>query len=119
MKLEIKVVNEDEEVRVSFDKCIIASGSSSAMIPGIDASNPSILTSRTALDLKDIPDDLLVIGGGVIGLELGQVYATLGSNVSVVEFFPELVPGADKDILRPLVLKLKNDYADNDFIQSS
>ena len=107
---EIKVVNEDEEVSVSFDKCIIASGSSSAMIPGIDASNPSILTSRTALDLKDIPDDLLVIGGGVIGLELGQVYATLGSNVSVVEFFPELVPGADKDILRPLVLKLKKQF---------
>ena len=107
---EIKVVNEDEEVSVSFDKCIIASGSSSAMIPGIDASLPSILTSRTALDLKDIPDDLLVIGGGVIGLELGQVYATLGSNVSVVEFFPELVPGADKDILRPLVLKLKKQF---------
>ena len=107
---EIKVVNEDEEVSVSFDKCIIASGSSSAMIPGIDASHPSILTSRTALDLKDIPDDLLVIGGGVIGLELGQVYATLGSNVSVVEFFPELVPGADKDILRPLVSKLKKQF---------
>ena len=107
---EIKVVNEDEEVSVTFDKCIIASGSSSAMIPGIDASNPSILTSRTALDLKDIPDDLLVIGGGVIGLELGQVYATLGSNVSVVEFFPELVPGADKDVLRPLVLKLKKQF---------
>ena len=107
---EIKVVNEDEEISVSFDKCIIASGSSSAMIPGIDASHPSILTSRTALDLKDIPDDLLVIGGGVIGLELGQVYATLGSNVSVVEFFPELVPGADKDILRPLVLKLKKQF---------
>ena len=107
---EIKVVKEDEEVIVTFDKCIIASGSSSAMIPGIDASHPSILTSRTALDLKDIPDNLLVIGGGVIGLELGQVYATLGSNVSVVEFFPELVPGADKDILRPLVLKLKKQF---------
>ena len=107
---EIKVASEDEEVSVSFDKCIIASGSSSAMIPGIDANHPSILTSRTALDLKDIPDDLLVIGGGVIGLELGQVYATLGSNVSVVEFFPELVPGADKDILRPLVLKLKKQF---------
>ena len=107
---EIKVVKEDEEVSVTFDKCIIASGSSSAMIPGIDSSHPSILTSRTALDLKDIPDNLLVIGGGVIGLELGQVYATLGSNVSVVEFFPELVPGADKDILRPLVLKLKKQF---------
>lgn len=107
---EIKVVKEGEEVSVTFDKCIIASGSSSAMIPGIDASHPSILTSRTALDLKDIPDNLLVIGGGVIGLELGQVYATLGSNVSVVEFFPELVPGADKDILRPLVLKLKKQF---------
>ena len=107
---EIKVVKEDEEVSVTFDNCIIASGSSSAMIPGIDVSHSSILTSRTALDLKDIPDDLLVIGGGVIGLELGQVYATLGSNVSVVEFFPELVPGADKDILRPLVLKLKKQF---------
>jgi len=107
---QLSVKTNKEDIVVTFDKCIIASGSSSTMIPGVDPDHPSILTSRTALDLVDIPKDLLVIGGGVIGLELGQVYATLGSNVSVVEFLPNLIPGADKDILRPLLRKLKKQF---------
>jgi dihydrolipoamide dehydrogenase len=80
------------------------------MIPGVPNDHPSILTSRNALDLVDIPEKLLVIGGGVIGLELGQVYAAFGSHVSVVEFLPTLLPGTDPDLIKPLQRKLKNQF---------
>ena len=107
---ELKVETEDSDISVSFDKCIIATGSTSAMIPGVPADHPSVLTSRTALDLVDIPERLLVIGGGIIGLELGQVYAALGSQVSVVEFLPNLLPGIDPDLVKPLHRKLKKQF---------
>ena len=107
---ELKVETEDSDISVSFDKCIIATGSTSAMIPGVPAEHPSVLTSRTALDLVDIPERLLVIGGGIIGLELGQVYAALGSQVSVVEFLPNLLPGTDPDLVKPLHRKLKKQF---------
>ena len=107
---ELKVETEDSDISVSFDKCIIATGSTSAMIPGVPADHPSVLTSRTALDLVDIPERLLVIGGGIIGLELGQVYAALGSQVSVVEFLPNLLPGTDSDLVKPLHRKLKKQF---------
>ena len=107
---ELAVQTKEGQRVVTFKKCIIASGSSSSMIPGVLSDHPSILTSKTALDLIDIPKRLLVIGGGVIGLELGQVYASLGSSVSVVEFLPNLIPGADQDIIRPLQRKLKNQF---------
>ena len=107
---ELKVETEDSDISVSFDKCIIATGSTSAMIPGVPADHPSVLTSRTALDLVDIPERLLVIGGGIIGLELGQVYAVFGSQVSVVEFLPNLLPGTDPDLVKPLHRKLKKQF---------
>ena len=107
---ELNIETEDGHISISFDKCIIAAGSTSAMIPGVPNDHPSILTSRTALDLVDIPEKLLVIGGGVIGLELGQVYAALGSRVSVVEFLPTLLPGTDPDLVKPLQRKLKNQF---------
>ena len=107
---ELKVETENSDISVSFDKCIIATGSTSAMIPGVAADHPSVLTSRTALDLVDIPERLLVIGGGIIGLELGQVYAALGSQVSVVEFLPNLLPGIDPDLVKPLHRKLKKQF---------
>ena len=107
---ELAVQTKEGQRVVAFKKCIIASGSSSSMIPGVLSDHPSILTSKTALDLIDIPKRLLVIGGGVIGLELGQVYASLGSSVSVVEFLPNLIPGADQDIIRPLQRKLKKQF---------
>ena len=81
------------------------------MIPGLPKDHPSVLTSKTALEIADIPEKLLVIGGGVIGVELGQVYASLGSKVSVVEFLPSLIPGADKDIVKPLHRKLKKQFS--------
>jgi dihydrolipoamide dehydrogenase len=107
---ELVVETKEGQRIITFENCIIASGSSSSSIPGVLSDHPSILTSKTALDLVDIPERLLVVGGGVIGLELGQVYASLGSSVSVVEFLPSLVPGADQDIIRPLHRKLKKQF---------
>ena len=107
---KLSVKSETGETTVKFNKCIIAAGSSSSMLPGIEPGSKSILTSRTALELSDIPESLLVVGGGVIGMELGQVYASLGSEVSVVEFLPELISGADRDIIKPLERKLKNQF---------
>jgi len=110
-KNQILVEGEKSQTKITFDKCIIAAGSSSSLIPGLPKDHPSVLTSKTALDLVDIPKNLLVIGGGVIGVELGQVYASLGSKVSVVEFLPSLIPGADKDIVKPLHRKLKKQFS--------
>ena len=99
---EVEVQEKAQVRKIQFKKCIIATGSSSSMIPGVPDNHPSVLTSRTALDLENIPSSLLIVGGGIIGLELGQVYASLGSKVSVVEFLPSLIPGADNDIVKPL-----------------
>ena len=107
---ELVVKLKDKETKVSFINCIIASGSSSSLIPGLPENNPNILTSKTALELETIPSTLLVVGGGIIGLELGQVYASLGSKVTVVEYLPSLVPGADSDIIKPLQRKLNKQF---------
>ena len=106
---EVQVSMEGAKQTITFDFCIIAAGSSSASLPNIP-DNKNILTSRTALDLENIPNNMLIIGGGVIGVELGQVYATLGSKVSLVEFLPNLIPGADGDIVKPLERKLKKQF---------
>ncbi len=105
---EIQVSNDKTTQKFSFNYCIIAAGSSSSIIPGIPENDPDILTSRTALELNEVPESLLIIGGGIIGLELGQVYASLGSKVSIVEFLPHLISGADRDIVKPLERRLKN-----------
>ena len=103
---ELIIQNGAGDVSVTFGQCIIACGSSSAMVPGVPTDHPSVITSRTALNLDDIPEKLLVIGGGIIGLELGQVYAVLGSKVSVVEYLPNILPGTDSDLVKPLQQKL-------------
>tara|TARA_A100001011_G_scaffold273826_1_gene283197 strand:+ start:1152 stop:2570 length:1419 start_codon:yes stop_codon:yes gene_type:complete len=107
---ELVVKLKDKETKVSFINCIIASGSSSSLIPGLPKNNPNVLTSKTALELETIPPTFLVVGGGIIGLELGQVYASLGSKVTVVEYLPSLVPGADSDIIKPLQRKLNKQF---------
>ena len=89
-----------------FDHCILATGSSPTKIPSLSIDSPRMLDSTSALDLPDIPGSLLVIGGGYIGLELGTVYATLGSRVSVVEMTPGLLPGADRDLVGVLRKRL-------------
>ena len=107
---ELLVAGSDGNINVEFDKCIIAAGSTATMLPGVPENHPSVLTSRTALELVSIPETLLIVGGGVIGLELGQVYSSLGSKVSVVEFLPNLIPGADPDIVKPLQRKLNKQF---------
>ena len=107
---EIQIKSGSKKQVVTFDHCIIAAGSSSSMIPGIPMDNKDVLTSRTALDLVRIPKNLLIIGGGYIGLEMGTVFNSLGSIVSVAEFLPNLLPGADADLVKPLARKLKKQF---------
>jgi len=87
---------------LTFDRIIIATGSRPAIIPSLKLNTPRIMDSTSALDVSDIPGTLLVVGGGYIGLELGTVYAALGTKVSVVEMLPGLLPGADRDLVLPL-----------------
>ena len=99
-----------EVARVKFRRAIIATGSRSIALKGVQIESPRVLTSRTALELEDIPKTLLVIGGGYIGLELGQVYAAFGSRVTVVEMLDSLLPGVDRDLLRPLQKRLTDEF---------
>ncbi|MBK7978661.1 MAG: dihydrolipoyl dehydrogenase [Ignavibacteriae bacterium] len=84
---------------LQFENAILATGSIPAKIPGLSIDSSKVMDSTDALELKDIPKRLLVVGGGVIGMELGSVYASLGSKVTVVELLPSLLPGADKDLV--------------------
>jgi dihydrolipoamide dehydrogenase len=93
--------------QLSFDRIIIATGSRPAVIPGLDLKGPRVLDSSGALALQEVPKTMLVIGGGYIGLELGSVYATLGTQVSVVEMMSGLLPGADRDLVLPLHKRLQ------------
>jgi dihydrolipoamide dehydrogenase len=88
--------------RLTFDACILATGSTPAMPAAFDIGSPRVMDSTGALDLADVPEKLLVIGGGYIGLEMGTVYANLGSQVSVVEFLDGLLMAADRDLVKPL-----------------
>jgi dihydrolipoamide dehydrogenase len=96
---------------LSFDHCILASGSRPARIPAFDIGSERVMDSTGALELRDIPETLLVVGGGYIGLEMGTVYAELGSKVSVVELTDTLLPGADRDLVKPLQQRLEKLFA--------
>jgi dihydrolipoamide dehydrogenase len=87
---------------LTFDRIVIATGSRPAVIPSLKLDTPRMMDSTAALDVSDVPKTLLVVGGGYIGLELGTVYAALGTKVSVVEMLPGLLPGADRDLVLPL-----------------
>ena len=91
---------DGNKTTISFDYAIIAAGSSVIDLPFIPKDDPRIIDSTGALELKDIPEQMLVLGGGIIGLEMGTVYNALGSSVSVVEFADQLIPAADKDIVK-------------------
>jgi dihydrolipoamide dehydrogenase len=95
---------------LSFDRIVIATGSRPAVIPSLKLDSPRMLDSTSALDIQNVPKTLLVIGGGYIGLELGTVYAALGSKVSVVEMTPGLLPGADRDLVLPLHKRLEKSF---------
>ena len=92
---------------LKFDHIVIATGSRPAIVPTLKLETPRMMDSTGALDLEDIPGTLLVVGGGYIGLELGSVYAALGSRVTVVEMLPGLLPGADRDLVAPLHKRLE------------
>tara|TARA_Y100000748_G_C15502574_1_gene490679 strand:+ start:968 stop:2392 length:1425 start_codon:yes stop_codon:yes gene_type:complete len=107
---EVQLKTNSKKETITFDHCVIAIGSSSSIVPGIPMDNKDVLTSKTALELSRIPKNLLVIGGGYIGLEMGTVFSALGSTVSVAEFLPNLLPGADADLVKPLARKLKKEF---------
>ncbi|HET9233149.1 MAG TPA: FAD-dependent oxidoreductase, partial [Candidatus Eisenbacteria bacterium] len=108
--LSVSFANDTTE-RIDFTHAIIATGSSPAVIPGFDPDSPRVWDSTSALDLPEVPGKLLVIGGGYIGLELGSVYAALGSKVTVVEMLGSILPGVDSDLVRPLERKLEKSFA--------
>jgi dihydrolipoamide dehydrogenase len=92
---------------VSFDHAIVATGSQPAKVPGLSIDSPRVMDSTGALELPDIPKSLLVVGGGYIGLELGSVYAALGTKVTVVEMTDGLLPGADRDLVNILAKRIE------------
>ena len=97
--------------RLTFDHCILATGSVPAMPKMFKIDSTRVMDSTGALALEDIPETLLVIGGGYIGLEMGTVYAELGSKVTVVELLDGLLPGADRDLVKPLEKRLREKFA--------
>jgi dihydrolipoamide dehydrogenase len=106
----IEVSGKDGTSTVSFDDAIIAAGSKVMRIPGFPYDDERLMDSTGALELADIPKRLLVIGGGIIGLEMATVYDALGSSVSIVELSPGLIPGCDRDLVRPLEKRVKKRY---------
>src|SRR5205814_1875725 len=99
------------ETDLQFEHCILATGSSPTRVPSLALDSPRMMDSTSGLEIPDIPKSLLVIGGGYIGLELGTVYATLGSKVSVVEMTGGLLPGADRDLVSVLQKRLDTLFA--------
>src|SRR4051794_2132791 len=106
----LTVGGEGGSTTVGFRHAIIAAGSSSARLPGFPYDDPRLMDSTGALELTDVPARLLVIGGGIIGLEMATVYDALGSKVTVVELMDSLIPGCDKDLVRPLHKRIEGRY---------
>jgi len=104
----MKVVNGADETLVQFDQCIIAAGSRPVKLPFMPEDS-RIVSSTGALKLSDVPNEMLVIGGGIIGLEMATVYRALGANITVVELSDFILPGVDKDIAMPLFKKMKKE----------
>ncbi len=107
-KLEVKKADGGTE-EIEFEHAILATGSVPAKVPSLDIGSEKVLDSTSALEIEDIPQKLLVVGGGYIGLELGSVYAALGSKVSVVEMTSGLLPGADRDLVAVLSKRVKKE----------
>ncbi len=105
--LKVTKTADGGEENLTFDRIVIATGSRPTVVPSLKLDSPRLMDSTSALDLPDVPKTLLVIGGGYIGLELGSVYATLGTKVTVVEMTPGLLPGADRDLVLPLHKRLE------------
>jgi dihydrolipoyl dehydrogenase len=106
----IQVETTDGAKTISFKNCVIAAGSSVARIPDFPYDDPRIIDSTGALKLEAIPKRMLIIGGGIIGLEMATVYAAMGSKISVVELMGQLIPGADADLIKPLHRRIQKRY---------
>ena len=102
---------------ITFEQAIIAVGSQPVKIPGFPNDDPRLMDSTDALNLADIPKKLLIVGGGIIGLEMATVYHALGSKITIVEMQEQIIPGCDKDLVRPLMTKIKKEY-DNIFLET-
>ncbi|WP_292978011.1 dihydrolipoyl dehydrogenase [Paracoccus sp. UBA5162] len=113
----IEVIGDNGRTTVSFDQCIIAAGSEPVKLPFIPHDDPRVIDSTGALELKDIPKRMLILGGGIIGLEMACVYDALGSKITVVELMDQIIPGADKDIVKPLHNRIKGRY-ENIFLKT-
>ena len=101
---------DGSQTTVQFEHAIIAAGSQPVKLPFIPHDDPRVIDSTGALELADIPKRMLIIGGGIIGLEMAQVYASLGSKITIVELADNIIPGADKDLVRPLLKDIKKRY---------
>ena len=112
----IAVAGEDGTTTVSFDQCIIAAGSEPVNLPFIPE-DERVIDSTGALELRDIPERMLVLGGGIIGLEMACVYDALGTKITVVELMDQIIPGADKDLVKPLMTRIKGRY-ENIFLKT-
>ncbi len=99
----LRIETNEGQIFIKYDKAIVAVGSKPALPKAFDLGNPRIMTSTEALEIEEIPGDLLIVGGGYIGMELGTVYATLGSKVVVVEAADSILGGADPDLIRPVL----------------
>jgi dihydrolipoamide dehydrogenase len=107
----VEVIGTDGSTTVvGFDQAIVAAGSEPVRLPFVPHDDPRVLDSTSALELKDIPERLLVLGGGIIGLEMATVYAELGSRITVVELMDQLIPGADPDLVKPLAKHIGSRY---------
>ena len=113
----VAVDGEDGTTTVSFDHAVIAAGSQVTRIPGMPYDDPRMIDSTGALELAQIPKRMLVIGGGIIGLEMATVYHALGTKVTVVELLDRLIPGADRDLVRPLHKRIAKRY-ENIFLET-
>ena len=103
---EMEVEGKDGKKLIRFEKAIIAAGSQALKLPGFPWDDPRIMDSTAALELAEVPKRMLVVGGGIIGLEMATVYAALGSEITVVELADQLMPGADADLVKPLAKRL-------------
>jgi dihydrolipoamide dehydrogenase len=107
---ELEVATAEGTKLIRFEKAIIAAGSQSVKLPSFPWDDERIIDSTGALELKDVPKKMLVVGGGIIGLEMATVYASLGSEVTVVELADQLIPGADADLIKPLQQRVAKRY---------
>ncbi len=107
----VVIKDGSKEKKIEFENCIIATGSSPASLPNSSVSSSSLMYSKEGLEILEIPDNLLVIGGGYIGLEMGTIYTALGSKVSVVEMMDQILPGCDKDLVRTYSMTARKSFS--------